>query len=266
MSKNPYTHTYRRFNEGIKSMPPSEKNADTISDTTVDGDNQKGHNVLPYPGPYYRAISGTGPGPKLAHMKSAERTDAPPASPLMQYAQMPGIRHALMPVRGTVNAYANLLQQPTWLNTGVGALAGLGTGYLLGRNQDRRGRNRRMLAGGLIGGLGLMAASHVAKSAAWGDGVKSKVMGDFSISAVQRQELLSQIDSLSPSQRRELSASVRSVAGAGVGAVIARKLLKWKPLPTGLAALAGATLFNAFSYATRSNQRQSNRDIFGRVF
>ena len=92
-----------------------------------------------------------------------------------------------------------------------------------------------------------------------------KILGDSSLSAVQKSQLLLAVESLDSSKMNQLKQLVSTVAGAGVGAAVMRFLFG-----TGRIGTIGGGIFGALVGSrlgpNAGTMMQNSVDFFGRPF
>lgn len=98
--------------------------------------------------------------------------------------------------------------------------------------------------------------------------IQSKINSDPTLSTTEREQLAAMVQSLSSSQQASLSQILQLVAGAGVGAAIARFLLRQGGLGTALGGALGALVASRLgaNVGQAVNGVNNTVDIFGRPF
>ena len=205
---------------------------------------------------------------------------------LPDYAMRKGMLRPLRPLidsLGTNNVGAGLM------GAGIGGVIGAGAS-LAGGGSVGRGA----LVGAGTGMAGMLLASLYAQNRLhntrfyqtprpaepWRDKVAfyagtpdgsqqilQKLMGDYSLSAMDKNTLSQAVGKLDHSQLSELSQLVGPAVGAGIGALIARYLLKMGAGGTALLAIAGAAIGGQFSGLRNAYGQKADpgHDMFGQV-
>jgi hypothetical protein len=95
--------------------------------------------------------------------------------------------------------------------------------------------------------------------------IMQKLMSDYSLSSADKSTLQREVGKLNHSQLGELSRVVGGAVGAGIGALIARYLLKMGVGGTALLAIAGAAIGGQFSSLRNAYGQRSDpgHDMFG---
>lgn len=188
---------------------------------------------------------------------------------------------ALMgPLTAAVNTNRAVLSNPFTAALGyggLGAATAAGTigvkNWLRGRRlteaDKQRQRKQKILAGLAGAGVGLGLRKWGSFGAPMGDPltfIAAKLQDDTTMSPIQQQQMLDAIEQLSGTQQSDLAQLLTTVAGAGIGAVIAKFLMNM-----GVGGTIGGALLGGF-FGSRAGRLPENRpgtinnsvDFFGR--
>ena len=94
--------------------------------------------------------------------------------------------------------------------------------------------------------------------------LRARVTDDHSLNTYQRSQLQAYIAQLGQADQERLYRTIRSVAGAGIGAAIARFLMNAGFTGTVLSGLAGGLIGSAMGRTSRMNPQLTN--MFGQPY
>ena len=144
-------------------------------------------------------------------------------------------------------AYRKLLGKGPWISAAALGLGGAAIGGLGGLAMEKAqgqglpwGKILALLAGGSMAGLGALASRGHTKEASSLSVLENALRADPELGTGERLSLLRALRSASPDTLETLVAIVRGAGRAGIGALIAKYLLRMGPRGQLLAAAAGA--------------------------
>ena len=257
----------------VSDIPDSSENTDTTHDSIDAHDYQSGLIENLREG----HITGTGGSVKGAseddltkeEMNTVEKYER--MNDKNTFGEMITGNPLFLPVAGAMRANQVALQNPF---SGAVSYGGLGALAGMGLNRLRKKRNRKKWLPILLGAGGALTGGALAKSSSVKKAfdpmfiIQTKIQSDPSLNTVQQEELINAAKLLDETEKLTLADILTTVAGAGVGAAIAKFLAKAGKLGTVAGGLAGGLLGSRLGSVPKNIPGTINNevDFFGRRF